>query len=122
MRNFKIICIASFWNPLLIIFISLIRGFSLPLDLAIYYQLLPTLISGWFLYFAVLKIHNSGRKTAAKVLFIIFAPITSLLSIMGGLFGPIGIILYSLVASIPAWAYWLVCKLLDTRKSQEMGK
>ena len=122
MRNFTTICIASFWNPFLIIFISLVRGFSLPLDPASYYQLLPTLIAGWFLYFAVLKIHNSGRKTAAKVLFVILAPITSFLSIMGGLFGPIGIILYSLVVSIPAWAYWLVCKLVEARKLQERGK
>ena len=119
MSNFRTICIASFWNPLLIIFISLIRGFSLPLDPAIYFQLLPALPAGWFLYFAVLKIHNSGRKRTAKVLFVILAPITSFLSIIGGLFGPIGIILYSLVASVPAWAYWLVCKLMDTRKAQE---
>ncbi len=119
MLNFKTICIASFWNPFLIIFISLIRGFSLPLDPLIFIQLLPALPAGWFLYFAILRIHNSDRKRTAKVLFIILAPITSFLSIIGGLFGPIGIILYSLVASIPAWAYWLVCKWMDTRKSQE---
>lgn len=122
MPSFKTICIASFWNPFLIIVINLIRGFNLPLDPAIYFQLLPALPAGWFLYFAVLKIHNSGRKRTAKVLFVIFAPITSFLTIIGGLFGPIGIILYSLVASIPAWAYWLVCKLMDTRKLQEKGK
>ncbi len=121
MRNFKTICIASLWNPLLIIVFSLIRGFSLPLDPEIYFLLLPTLIAGLILYFAVLKIHNSGRKRTAKVLFVILAPITSLLSIIGGLFGPIGIILYSLVASVPAWAYWLVCKFMDTRKTQEKG-
>ncbi len=122
MRNFKTICIASLWNPLLIIIFSLIRGFSLPLDPEIYFQLLPSLPAGWFLYFAVLKIHNSGRKRTAKVLFAILAPITSFLYIIGGLFGPIGIILYSLVASVPAWAYWLVCKFMDTRKTQEKGK
>lgn len=163
MLNFKTICIASLWNPLLIIIFSLIRGFSLPLDPEIYFlllpiliaglilyfavlkiynsgrktvakvlfviltpviffQLLPALPAGWFLYFAVLKIHNSGRKRTAKVLFAILAPITSFLSIIGGLFGPIGIILYSLVASVPAWAYWLVCKFMDTRKTQEKGK
>ena len=122
MPSFKTICIASFWNPFLIIVISIIRGFSLPLDPAIYFRLLPILIAGLFLYFAVLRIHNSGRKRTAKVLFVILAPITSFLSIIGGLFGPIGIILYSLVASIPAWVYWLVCKWVDTRKSQEKGK
>lgn len=163
MPSFKTICIASFWNPFLIIVISIIRGFSLPLDPAIYFRLLPILIAGlflyfavlkiydsgrktvakvlfvilapaiffqllpalpagWFLYFAVLRIHNSGRKRTAKVLFVILAPITSFLSIIGGLFGPIGIILYSLVASIPAWVYWLVCKWVDTRKSQEKEK
>lgn len=122
MRNFKTICIASFWNPFLIIIISLIRGFSLPLDPAIFFQLLPALPAGWFLYFAVLRIHNSGRKRTAKVLFVILAPITSFLSIIGGLFGPIGIVLYSLVASIPAWAYWLVCKLMDAKKGKENGE
>ena len=163
MRNFKTICIATFWNPFLIIFISLIRGFSLPLDPAtyfrllltliaglflyfavlkiydsgrktvakvlfailapaIFFQLLPALPAGWFLYFAVLRIHNSGRKRTAKVLFVILAPITSFLSIIGGLFGPIGIVLYSLVASIPAWTYWLVCKLMDAKKGKENGE
>jgi len=100
---------------------NLVRGFgfNVPLDTESFIQLLPTFIAGWFLYFAVLRIHSSGRKKSAKILFVILAPITSFMSIIGGLFGPIGIILYSLVASIPAWAYWLVCKLVETRKGKQ---
>ncbi len=119
MRIFKTICVAGFWNPLLIIAFNLVRGFDFPLDTESYLQLWPTFIAGWFLYFAVLQIHSSGRKRTAKVLFVILAPITSFMSIIGGLFGPIGIILYSLVASVPAWAYWLVCKLVETRKGKQ---
>ena len=110
--------IASLWNPVLITLVTLSRGYSIPLDLSNNIQLIPAFFAGWFLYFAVKKIHNLGFKKTAITLFIILAPITSISSITGGLFGPIGIILYSLVPSIPAWFVWLIVRWLVARKTK----
>lgn len=44
------------------------------------------------------------------ILFIILAPITSIGTLIGGMFGPIGIISYCLILSIPAWLTWLIVR------------
>ena len=108
--------IGSLWNPLLIILSGIIRGFTFPLDLNSYLQLIPTAVVGLFLYYAVKAIHFMGRKKTAIVAFVILAPITCIFSITGGLFGPIGIILYGLVPGIPAWVILWIIRWRETGK------
>ncbi len=116
MQVVRTILLASTWNPVLIFVITLLRGFTVPLDVESYLQLIPAMFGGWFLFFAVKKIYDLGRKTTGITVFIILAPITSLASLIGGLFGPIGIILYCLILSIPAWLIWLIVRWLEARK------
>ena len=118
MRLIKFILLASIWNPLLIIVISLLRGFTIPLDLRIFLQLVPAMFGGWILYFVVKKIYGFGWPATAVVAFIILAPITSYASLFGGLLGPIGIVLTCFVISIPAWLAWAFVRLIGPRSKK----
>ena len=118
MPKVKDILIGLMWNPLLLIALTLLRGFLPAGDLVSFLQLIPVMFGGLFLYIAVRFIYDLGYNYTSIILFIVFAPITCLFSLMGGLFGPIGIILYCLVASIPAWLVWLTLKFWLAREER----
>ena len=46
---------------------------------------------------------SSGTRATAVILAALCVPLTAVAATVGGLFGPIGITIYSAVCSLPAW-------------------
>jgi hypothetical protein len=103
--------VLSLWLPLAILVVSVIRfGLSTAADVGgmltagvmIGSMVLFTWIAALPLTLAVTFLYRRVR-VLAYVFGAILAPITVFGALIGGLFGPIGIVAYALVFSAPAW-------------------
>ena len=98
------------WLPLAILVVSVIRFGGLPLDgggmpdavAMIGSMVVFTWIAALPLTLAVDLLHRRVR-VLAYAFGAVLAPITVFAALIGGLFGPIGIVAYPLVFSAPAW-------------------
>ena len=107
-RNRRIfIASALAWLPLGILITTLLRslpGLDNPMALlGALPSLLVTAPFGLPLALACRRIHGLQRPRTAWITFALLAPLTAMASIVAGLLGPIGIALYAIVLSLPAW-------------------
>lgn len=118
--------ILPLWLPLAILVVSLIR-FAIPSsgeEAAGIPNAVATIafmvVFGWIaaipLTLAVTYLHRRVRALA-YVCAIVLAPLTVYGAVIGGLFGPVGIVLYPLVLSLPAWLVLGVIVLIQRRRS-----
>lgn len=100
------------WLPLAILVVSVIRFGGLPVDggaggalfvgAMVGSMVLFTWIAAIPLTLALTMLYRRAR-IVAYVCGAVLAPITVFGALIGGLFGPIGIVAYALVFSAPAW-------------------
>ncbi len=112
-RGIRLLVLAL-WLPLAILVVSAIRFGGLPLDserggggMLIAVALIGSMVLfAWIaalpLTLAVTRIHRRAR-VLAYACGVVLGPLTVFAAVIGGLFGPVGIVLYTLVFSIPAW-------------------
>ena len=109
-RGIRLLVLAL-WLPLAILVVSAIRFGGLPSDsegggILIAVALIGSMVFVWIaalpLTLAVTRIHRRAR-VLAYACGAVLGPLTVFAALIGGLFGPVGIVLYTLVFSIPAW-------------------
>ena len=100
------------WLPLAILVLSVIRFGGLPTDAGLGGPLAVAAMVGSMVLFtwiaampltAALALLHRRSRIVAYVCGAVLAPITVFGALIGGLFGPIGIVAYALVFSAPAW-------------------
>ena len=114
------------WLPLAILVVSAIRFATLspgedaggiPVAVAmIALMVLFAWIAAFPLTLAVSFLHRRARALA-YVCAIVLAPLTVYGAVIGGLFGPVGIVAYPLVLSLPAWIALGITILVQRRRS-----
>ena len=113
-RHYFFAALALAWLPIGILAISLVRGLAFLGELSVLASVLPSLLVtapfGLPLALACRLVHGLQRPRAAWVAFAVLAPLTVLASIAAGLLGPIGIALYAIVLSVPAWLLYAVLR------------
>ena len=106
--------LALTWLPLGILSITLVRGLGFWGEPAALLHALPSLLVtapfGMPLALACRRIHLIQRPRTAWVTFALLAPLTALATIVAGLLGPIGIALYAIVLSLPAWLLYAILR------------
>jgi len=105
--------IALLWLPIGIAATAVVRGFGLPLEPQAWLSLVVVAPCGLPLAFAWSSIHALGYQRTAAAACGIFALATVVLSLVAGLLGPIGIAVYALVISVPAWIVYAILRLRD---------
>lgn len=73
-------------------------------------------IAAFPLTLAVAFLHRRVR-VLAYVCGVLLAPLTVYGAVIGGLFGPVGVVLYPLVLSLPAWIVLGITVLVQRRRS-----
>lgn len=126
LRRTSQLLILPLWLPLAILVISAIRfatiapgqeGAGLPIAVAmIGLMVVFAWIAAFPLTLAVTFMHRRVRALA-YVCGVVLAPLTVYGAVIGGLFGPVGIVLYPLVLSLPAWIAFGVTVLVQRRRS-----
>ena len=110
--------LALTWLPLLIIVLTLLRGFALPeqgwQDWLFFSILFP---SGLFLPLPCRAIWRMGYRKTVYVLLAVFGPLTVLYGIVGGLLGPFGIMGSVAFCSVPAMLTWGVLWLINKKRA-----
>lgn len=106
------ILVIPLWLPLAILVVSAIRFGGLPVDASVNgaafvvatvgSMIVFTWVAAWPLTLAVTFLHRRVR-VLAYLFGAVLAPITVFGAVVGGLFGPIGIVAYPLAISAPAW-------------------
>ena len=118
----------SIWLPFSILLISFVRfvqfngfhRFEIVEFFDIYHILLLFIMAwpcGIPLTYALRKIYRHHR-VIAYILTVLLIPVSGFFALTGGLFGPIGIALYSLVASLPAWIVLGIFALFESRRKK----
>lgn len=118
--------ILPLWLPLAILVVSVIR-FAIPSPgeavggipnavATIAFMVLFAWIAAVPLTLAVTSLHRRVR-VLAYVCGVVLAPLTVYGAVIGGLFGPVGIVGYPLVLSLPAWLVLGVTVLFQRRRS-----
>ena len=109
------VAFALFWVPVgIIIFSGVLHGFDAA-RLRGLYSLLPALIAGLPLAGACWTLWSEGTRNLWWILFLLLAPITIIATLAGGLFGPLGMIAFATVVSLPAWGAVSYRKLSSRR-------
>ncbi len=73
---------------------------------------------GMPLTIALQKIHRR-QKVSAYLVGVFLVPISAIAVTFGGLLGPLGIIGYALVASLPAWLILCIICIIDQYRRQK---
>ncbi len=115
----------ALWLPVVVLLVSLLRfGIEgmVTMDATAFVQLL---VLGWPsgipLTLAVLLLHRRVRLLA-YVCAGVLAPFSVLAFILGGLLGHIGVLVYAVVVSLPAWVALGIAALLQSRRSLAGGR
>lgn len=118
--------VLSLWLPLVILVVTAIRFATLspgeeaggiPNAVAmIALMVLFTWIAALPLTLAVTFLHRRVR-VLAYVCGAVLAPLTVYGAVIGGLFGPVGIVLYPLVLSLPAWIALGIAAFIQRNRS-----
>ena len=114
------------WLPVAILVVSAIRFGALPpgegadgIPSAVA-MIAPMVLFAWIAAFpltlAVAFLHRRVR-VLAYVCGVLLAPLTVYGAVIGGLFGPVGVVLYPLVLSLLAWIVLGVTVLVQRRRS-----
>ena len=103
--------VALLWLPIGILATAVARGFGLPLEPQAWLSLVVVAPCGLPLAFAWSAIHGLGYPGTAGAVCGILALTTVVLSLVAGLLGPIGIVVYAIVISLPAWILYAILSL-----------
>ena len=104
--------ILPLWLPLAILVVSAVRFGGLPVDAGLGGPLAAGAMVGYMVLFTwiaaipltvVLKLLHRRARIVAYACGAVLGPITVFGALIGGLFGPVGIVAYPLVFSAPAW-------------------
>lgn len=104
-RFFSFMLLALLWLPLGI-FLVAPKGILLFVDSQVWLALIFLAPLGLPLALACRALRRGGHVVSAWVTFIVLAPATVGSVVIGGLFGPLGIALYVIIFSLPAWAVY----------------
>lgn len=105
--------IALLWLPVGLVATAVVRGFGLPFEPQAWLSLLVIAPCGLPLAFAWSAIHGLGHARTAGTVCGVLALATIVLSLIAGLLGPLGIAVYAIVLSLPAWIlYAVLCAYL----------
>ena len=130
LHSFALTFLYSIWLPFAVLALSILR---FGVDGWISFEDLPdrlshllrlfiwTWPSGLPLTIVIQKIYRRN-KPAAYVTGIILIPVSALFATTGGLFGPIGVFLYSAVASIPAWITLGLMALIKWYRTRKLAR
>ena len=114
------------WLPLAILVLSVIRFGGLPTDAGLGGPLAVGAMVGSMVLFtwiaampltAALALLHRRSRIVAYVCGAVLAPITVFGALIGGLFGPIGIVAYALVFSAPAWIALGITALIQRNRT-----
>ncbi len=117
----------SLWLPLLVVGISVVRfGFQFVISGPDFNQFLALFALGWPaavpLTLAVRLVHRRSR-VLALLCALVLGPVALVGAIVGGLLGPIGVVVYPVVASLPAWALLGILALTQRgKRSHAFGR
>ncbi len=103
--------VALLWLPIGIAATAVVRGFGLPLEPQAWLSLVVVAPCGLPLAFAWSAIHGLGYQGTAGAVCGILALTTVVLSLVAGLLGPIGLVAYAMVLSLPAWILYAILRL-----------
>ena len=103
--------VALLWLPIGIAATAVVRGFGLPLEPQAWLSLVVIAPCGLPLAFAWSAIHGLGYSGTAGTVCVSLALATVVLTLVAGLLGPIGIVVYALVLSLPAWILYAILRL-----------
>ena len=120
--NFKrlaLIAAALLWLPAGIAASAVIRGFGLRMDAMVWISLRPAMVAGLPLAIAVRLIYRLGKPRIAWAVFVVFAPVSTYATLLGGLLGPLGIIAAASVISIPAFLIFAIAFWGNKRSRRE---
>ena len=115
----------ALWLPVAVLLVSLLRfgieGMT-SMDSRTFVQLV---VLGWPsgipVTLSVLLLHRRVRLLA-YICAVILAPFSVLGFILGGLAGPIGVLVYAVVVSLPAWVVLGIVALLQSRRPEAAGR
>ncbi len=107
MKRFSsFILLALLWLPFGILLVTAARGIPLFIEPQAWLALIFLAPFGLPLALACRALRRGGHVASAWVTFIVLAPATVGSVLIGGLFGPLGIAIYAIVFSLPAWAVY----------------
>ena len=112
--------VALLWLPIGIAATAVVRGFGLPLEPQAWLSLVVVAPCGLPLAFAWSAIHGLGYPGTAGAVCGILALTTVVLSLVAGLLGPIGIVVYAIVISLPACILYVVLQLRESFLASSM--
>ena len=110
--------VALLWLPIGIALYPLLRFGAVPPDWFILLTLVPATIGGLPLAFAWRAMYRRNYTRTAGIFLVVLAPITIMGGVLGGLFGPIGLILYPAFVSLPAWIGYGIIVFRQKRQMQ----
>lgn len=106
MKRPSFILLSLLWLPLGMQLVAVARGFSLIIEPQAWLDLVFLAPFGVPLALACRLLWRGRHVVSAWVAFIVLAPATVWAVLIGGLFGPLGIAIYAIVLSLPAWAVY----------------
>ena len=106
MKRPSFILLSLLWLPLGMLLVTIVRGIPLFIEPQAWLGLLFLAPFGLPLALACRALRRGGHVVSAWVTFIVLAPATVWAVLIGGLFGPLGIAIYAIVFSLPAWAVY----------------
>ena len=106
MKRSPFILLSLLWLPFGMLLVTAVRGTPLFVEPQAWLSLIFLAPFGLPLALACRALWRGGHVASAWVAFIILAPATVWAVLIGGLFGPLGIAIYAIVFSLPAWAIY----------------
>ena len=107
MKRFSsFVLLALLWLPFGILLVIAARGIPLFVEPQAWLALIFLAPFGLPLALACRALRRGGYVVSAWITFIVLAPATVGSVLIGGLFGPLGIAIYAIVFSFPAWAIY----------------
>ncbi len=97
------ILLALLWLPVGVAASALFRGMEIPPELRVWLPLLAAAPAGLPLALACRLLHRKGFRVTAWVVMAVLAVATVGATLVAGLLGPVAIVIYALVISLPAW-------------------
>lgn len=106
MKRSSFILLSLLWLPSGMLLVTAARGTPLFIEPQAWLTLIFLAPFGLPLALACRALRRGGHVMSAWAAFIVLAPATVGSVLIGGLFGPLGIAIYAIVFSLPAWAIY----------------
>ena len=109
MKRFSsFVLFALLWLPLGILFVTVVRGMPIFIEPQAWLALAVVAPFGLPLALACRALRRAGHPVSAWATFVVLAPATAVAALFAGLLGPLGIAIYAIVLSLPAWAVYAI--------------